>query len=358
MIQVEQEYSDFIKLMLSLSNQRRKVSLSKVLKAFAEIYPQDYYGEGNQMRNLMRVLKNLASQNSIKLPVGKIHWDDSYTPSAPRWIKIIKLKPQKERTPWKKFPWHPQMTWASELKNIQESSFESLRQLDHFFVNLGGNSMGLMTIKERSLQIFKDEKKLDSLITRPWFQEHISLKDLGCYKTIEPFASKTFPNAKTNKTIIIENRDTFDSFCKANGRVSTPFYKYIIYGCGDRIEGQILWISGFDQEIRTIEYFGDLDLNGLAIPYRVNQVLIDNDYVQRIELAKVFYTRLIKLARKYFPQIDSNIALKSDYKLLNFLSPDEKRFVGLVLQQGKRIAQELLNYEEISKIFMNYTKTL
>ena len=342
--------------MSKLNNQRVKISLDKILKAFAEAFPQDYYSEGNQMEKLMKVLNNLARANRIQLPVGETHWDDSSVPSVPKWIKISRMSSQKERALWKKYPWHPQMIWASELKNIQESSFESLKQLNQFFVNLGGGSVGLMTIKERSLQIFGDEKKLDSLTTRSWFQDHVSLEDLGCYRTIEPFASKTFPKAKATRTIIIENRDTFDSFCKVNERINSPFYKYIIYGCGDKIEGRIRWVNEFDPEIRVIEYFGDLDHNGLAIPHRINQIFKDNNDPHRIKMAKVFYYRLVELAREQRPLFDNLPSSGKIHNYLFFLLPEDQKFVNFLLQQGQRIAQELLNYEEVYKSFQNLNK--
>jgi hypothetical protein len=318
------------------------------------MFSQEYYSEGNRIERLTNILNQLTNEHQISLPSSKKLWDYSYHPPVPQWIRIMKIRPKKINQPWKKYPWHPRLIWASQLKNLQTKGFMHLTRLNDFFIQLGNKALKLMSIKERSIQIFGNEKELDALLKRSWFHAHISLPDLGCYQTYEPFASKTFSSTRSQRTIIIENRDTFDSFCKINQRQEIPNYRYIIYGCGEKIQNTVLWINDFDAQIQTLEYFGDLDVEGLFIPYRANQILIENKYKQHIELAQNFYIRLIEIARKHFAESYSTLKdeiLNQGYELLNFLSSEDHAFIISILKQKHRIAQELLNIEEISNVF-------
>ncbi len=351
MIKINQRSLEYFKNLSILNKNKQKISKETLISGFEKTFPEIFYTEENFYPKLLQILGELKQKGLITLPKGEQHWDFNIRPKFPYWIRIKKLNREKGFNPWKTFPWRPEMMWVSEVKHFRNQTFELLKLMNNFFINHSQDN-SWMPIKERSFQIFKDEKTLDSLVYRKWFKEHLSLEIFKCYKTHEPFASKVFENSVNGKSIIIENRDTFDSFCKANESFNPPYYKYIIYGCGEKVKDTILWVKEFDSRIRNIDYFGDLDTNGLTIPLQLNKILNDNDISIEINLARLFYETLIKISKKN--EFRYKGSPKEENVLLSFLDKKNRDFVGFLFEMGERIAQEELNINLIKDVFKSF----
>ncbi len=329
---------------------RRRVSKDIILKVFAETLPEAYYGRIDYTK-LLQLLQALAEQRCIRLPSSKEYWDHTMKPTLPHWVIIRDTQKKRPKQGVRDIPWHPTLSWITTLTHLKQNTIADLIKLNAFFVSCGSQELRAIPIKERSLEIFGDEKRLDELINRSWFMKHITLEQLSCYKTIEPFAAKTSNRTHNHRTIIIENRDTFDSLWRSNEQLTPPPYNHVIYGHGKAIEDRILWIMEFDPEVLILEYFGDLDPEGINIPTRTNQKLIENDYPQRIKMALPFYLHLINTyITNHSFHFDKTIMPRS---CLDFLPSKEKCFVEHLFLQKKRIPQEWLNQQEIFNILTN-----
>ena len=123
---------------------------------------------------------------------------------------------------------------------------------------------GVLTINERSYQIFQNEKLLkerEDIIKKLG----LTLQDLKCYETYEPFFYYENKEFSKGKILIIENKDTFWTIQNA---VKTTKYKniyLIIYGEGKKILKSFEFINNFKLENNIIEYFGDIDYEGINI---------------------------------------------------------------------------------------------
>jgi len=347
---IENRSFEFFDKLYELSGNKVIVSKEKGIIAFERVYSELYYSDENYFSPLLEILKNLEKSSMIELPKTEENWDHNTLPQLPYWINIKRIKRKAPSKPWKEFPWRKELLWVSKLRNVRIKTFEILKHLNEYFKNHEKDDIQ-MPIKERSIQIFGEEKILDRILQRKWFKENLSLDILNCYKTHEPFPSKTFLGAKKNNVIIIENRDTFDSFCKVNGSFESPYYKHIIYGSGERIKDTILWIKNLDSKIKLIEYFGDIDINGLAIPAKVNEILKENQSSVVIEMATCFYIALVRRVKERNPQI--NETPTKNYEFLTFLPEEYSEFIRILFEKNERIAQELLNITEIIKIFEN-----
>ncbi|NHI92055.1 MAG: hypothetical protein EAX96_06090 [Candidatus Lokiarchaeota archaeon] len=327
---------------------KKKLVLKEIIALFIEIYPEDYYGHSSFNQFLVNVLNSLANNQLIRLPKGEKYWNHSYNPNLPNWI-IIQGDEKESEFSWKEYPWHYKLAWIPQLQS-RPRDINILLKLNYFFKEIDQENLEFIPVKERSLQIFGDEKKLQRIISNKWFK--LTLFDLKCYPTFEPFVSKTFCNAKSLNTIIIENRDTFMSFCKINSEFDSPPFKHVIYGNGNQIESNILWIKDLDSNITKIQYFGDIDMNGFLIPFRTNKKLIENNFKPRIELATHFYSKMILYSDH------KNLKLqKENEKIYEFLKPfneSERLIINNLLAQGERVAQELLKLPEIRKIISEY----
>jgi hypothetical protein len=163
--------------------------------------------------------------------------------------------------------------WATELAFVREArlnlSFTELRRLHEFFA-CGGAGSTVVPIKERSLQIFDDEKRLDLLLSSAFFRpDRLDEKrDLRCEVIGVPLAWKRGPSAASAQPLIVlENAATWHSYCRWNAERN--LFSGVIYGDGNRFADGIRYLPDIFAELggpRRVLYFGDLDPQGLLIP--------------------------------------------------------------------------------------------
>ncbi len=130
-------------------------------------------------------------------------------------------------------------------------------------------------IKERSLEIFGAEKKLDQLRDRErLFGGRLTLSDLRCFIAPLPMPYEA-PDAPTPgmPLLIIENHDTWSSFCTWN-RLSHA-YAAVAYGGGGNsksLQYDERWIDIMIDRTGATEarYFGDVDPTGILIGARAS----------------------------------------------------------------------------------------
>jgi len=343
---MNQEAKKFLSAMIRANRGKRKVTETIIFDAFKKSFPESYYPDIDYQR-LQFLLEALEKYGKIKLPKGDQYWNKTMIPTLPRWIMLVEEKKPLQKK-WKSYPWCPELSWISNARKLSEPRYRDLIKLNNFFISKNHIESSLLPIKERSIKIFSDEKKIDDLIQWDLFAKNISLEQMLCYKTVHPFPAKTFCQVKNHRTIIIENRDTFDSLWRVNQLLETPVYRNIIYGHGKAIEEWILWLNDFDNHVKTIEYFGDIDQEGLYIPYRLNKKLEENHFTQRVEPSLPFYSRLIELYKQAHQ--DTQIKKLNPRKYLILFPYEEQLFIENLLSLGKRIAQELMDKTEIQRI--------
>ena len=165
------------------------------------------------------------------------------------------------------YPWEPELAFLSAARlNLP---FAELCRLNEF-IKHRGLEPEIVPIKERSLQIFGDEKRLDLLLTSALFRAgRLDLgRDLRCEIIGVPLAWQRGPAAAAQEPIIVlENAATWHSYCRwnaARGRFSA-----VVYGDGNRFMDGIRYLRDLFLELggpRRVLYFGDVDPQGLVIP--------------------------------------------------------------------------------------------
>jgi hypothetical protein len=167
----------------------------------------------------------------------------------------------------REFPWQPELSFLHEARlNL---SFAELRQVNQFIKDRG-RERPIVPIKERSLQIFGDEKRLDTLLSSALFRpDRLDLaKDLLCEIIGVPLAWKRGPSAASLQPVIaIENAATWHTYCRWNEERN--LFSAVVYGDGNRFVDGIRYLRDLFTELggpRCVLYFGDLDPRGLVIP--------------------------------------------------------------------------------------------
>jgi hypothetical protein len=191
--------------------------------------------------------------------------------------------------------------WMPELAFLRAGGVnvvaDDLIKLNDFFRN--GRGQTELNIKERSLQIFGDEKRLDSLrATTLLRDDRLTLRALGCYTVAEPLGWERGPNA-TEPLLVIENACTWDTYCRWNRE--TGEFSGIVYGGGNRFMDSVSRLRDVFSEIggtRRVLYFGDLDPQGLRIPRAASRLALRCD-LPPIEPDLWSYSHLLSMGRQW-----------------------------------------------------------
>jgi hypothetical protein len=165
------------------------------------------------------------------------------------------------------------VNWASELAFLTNATVtvapDDLLKLNTFLLKQP-RTQQVVPIKERSLEIFGDEKRFDALLSTTLFRTGRLdwEKDLKCELIGEPLGWKRGPaEAASRPMIVIENAATWHSYCRWNAE--RKLFSAVVYGCGNRFADGVRYLNDILNELggsRPVLYFGDLDQRGLEIP--------------------------------------------------------------------------------------------
>lgn len=118
-------------------------------------------------------------------------------------------------------PWH-------------SSRMADLQAINAFLISARDRKPTQAPTRERSLQIFGDEKRLDDLRKGKTglFEGRISLEDLLCYPVAPPLPCEMPPQRPYGRPVLVlENYHSYDSFCRWNRQAA--LYAAIACGAGN-----------------------------------------------------------------------------------------------------------------------------
>jgi len=236
-------------------------------------------------------------------------------------------------------PWEPEMQFIVVAKATVNP--KDLLRLNDFFKNRDGQRP-IVPIKERSLQIFGDEKRLDTLVGSALFRaDRLSLDLLRCEIVGEPLGWSRGPT-DTGKILVIENAATWHSYSRWNSQVNQ--FSAVVYGCGNRFAESIHHLVHILSEFSTpqrVFYFGDLDAQGLRIPTQasakaamLNLPQVEPDYWSYAQLLEVGRNRSV-------PCETAEPASVTEYEWLGHLAEPVRH----ILESGRRVAQEHIGWQ-------------
>ena len=187
--------------------------------------------------------------------------------AEPRWREAFGFVPpsDEEARLIREFAWEPPLAFLRDARlNIP---FAELRRLNDFLQHDVGKRP-LIPIKERSLEIFGDEKRLDELArgSAVFGDGRLTPEMFRCFIVPEPLPWTPGANP-AGPILIIENAATWHSYCRWN--TERKVFSAVVYGCGNRFLDGIRSLNDIFAALggpRRVFYFGDLDPQGLFIP--------------------------------------------------------------------------------------------
>ncbi|KVD32196.1 Wadjet anti-phage system protein JetD domain-containing protein [Burkholderia ubonensis] len=255
--------SEFLEALLS--SPRKRVPLDELRQHYFSLYP-DVQNSPDRGVLLLRALKELEADGAISLPATG-SWEQAGSPALPLWV-TLKSSPRSKVSVN-----HADVIWAPELgfwPELRPSQLSALRPINDFLLRRRG-AFSSVPIKERSLEIFGDEKRLDNMCAGDFlFGGRLPLSVIGCFRVPQPLPYRKI-DAPGKSVLVVENHNTYWSFAEWNE--ATGQYTAVIYGGGEnfRLTGRALRQAMQETGASSAEYFGDLDPKGLSIPLDFNR---------------------------------------------------------------------------------------
>jgi len=256
---------EFHRLLLEISASRKRVELDVLLRIFGQVRPE-LAGSANARRQLREMIDILEAERRIETPKGKRGWDHSVRPSLPQWILLVRASVESpSEKDFRNVPWAPELRFLAATR--VSVPFSDLLKIQNFFAD-GGRTRCDVPMKERSVHIFGNEKRLDELYrgSALFGKGRLSLESLRCFPVPEPIPWTRGKNSEA-PILVLENAATWDSFRRWNETKNC--FSAVIYGGGNRFIDSVLRLREISAELggtRSVLYFGDIDPAGLRIP--------------------------------------------------------------------------------------------
>lgn len=322
----------------ALGEKRVRYELSPHLwDAFTRAFPHETTA-GMSRQILHEVISQLCGRG-FTVPKQKKSFNRDGFPLLPNWIKRP-TNVDKDRFTPEKHLWARELTFLAAASHLP--SFKLWLKLDEWLKGHRHKDLPMLPIKERSLEIFGEEKALDALSKNRHFKEGvITLETLRCFPVYEMLAYDAGPaNTHGKPCLVIENPTTVWTLSKWNKTAEK--YSCIVYGGGNRIsktwEGLIPLQKKFG--FKKAMYFGDIDVPGFDMAFRAMAGLAEQDLFP-LELDESLYTLTLKLAEDVELNIEPNKKRLSQ-KVSNWIPPSIAKKVQRSLERHSRIPQEIV----------------
>ena len=320
---------------LSTITIERRIEQPLVLQAFSQACPGTAGGpQGRPV--LAALLDELAEHKLIELPRGRGGWDES-SPPLPRWLRLpAQAKPDDQpRRSGAPVVWRRELSWAASAV-LTTAQIDILKTVNRWLRDTDGDTEArtIIPMRERSHEIFGDEKRLDALTTGSLFAPgRLTLATLFTERVPPPLAYERLADDGT--ILVIENSDTFETIstllAEQPGRVG-----YVAFGGGHAFEASIARIAKL-KGVTDIAYYGDLDDDGLIIPQRANTTAAALGLPPVRPAAGLYRLLLHRDRRGPAPRsVDPLLALRRT----SWLPADIRDQAVDILVAGHRLAQE------------------
>lgn len=325
------------------ASRRQKVDLGELWQA-AVAFDRSLASAPGARADLRAAFTELESAGVVALPRGTAHFDRRADPPLPAWVRRSAAARPRSARPVARV-WPTALQRASALARRDED-FAVLDAVADF-LRRGGTARISVPLRERSLELFGDEKRLDGLIgTRLFTSGALTLDMLRCHQVPVPFAAQWVPGtaeAGGEVTLLVaENHHTYASLLeatRAHAAAGGPG-RHVGYGVGGQFSAVVMSVTLLRPTPTRIRYFGDLDLRGLEIPARAAAAAVAAG-LPPVLPASALYEALFVHGRRAetTPVADSAAATAAAW-----LGPLAEAAAAL-LGQGRRMAQEAVGLE-------------
>lgn len=278
---------------------------------------------------------------------------------------------------------HPSLSIDRYLKNPKEfqDSRKYVLELSELLWKEDACLAQWMSVKEKSYAIWGEEKFLESRMGRALLAfHHLDWEALHCYYAPEPFFCRVFQPEGKGDVLILENKDTWYSIGRAlkengTGRILGITPGILVYGEGNKITREQEGLTAFLQEMgysvpdskgydvsdtvdcggsgnedyevpdSRVYYAGDIDRAGVNIFCEARKKNPGLSMEPCLPLYQAMVHRA--LLKQELPEESGDGRSGSwDDSFLEYFSGESRVLVRKVLEENRRIPQEILNYQD------------
>lgn len=315
----------------------RRVPLADLLAAAASVDRSAASAVGWRQR-VATAISELAGQGHIAVP--RTRYDHSSDPPLPIYVTRPQTPTSKRAVPAAPV-WHAEMSWAASLDDsgmLSPADKSFLTTVNGWLPRRRGV---LVPMRERSLDIFGDEKLLETRVNGPLFgPDRLTLALLETYPCWPPVQQIV---CGPGDWLIVENYTTYHSISVRAGQVG--FDGRLIWGAGKQVGTRLaaLALAG-ENAPPCCYYFGDLDIAGFRIAKSAAAKASD------IGLPALRPARgLYRLALRHGVAPEAKAPPRVDAALLDWVRDWLGEEIGVpataLLGAGRRIVQEYVGSE-------------
>lgn len=317
------------------TSSKKKVFLDELKRNFYALHPAVLNSPDRSSR-LLAALRELEQQGAIRLPASG-SWEKLGNPPLPQFVTLIR-EVEQDTYDYSHEPWVPEFGFWPQLRGSQLSDAKTIN--DWLLRHRG--TFQQVPIKERSLEIFGDEKRLDALRSgSTLFAGRMPLAVIGAFHVSPPLPYRL---AQTESTcvLVVENHNSFWSFGEWNQ--SSKRYRAVVYGAGNGFAGAAEALVQVLHEVQgqDIEYLGDLDPKGMRIPLDFNKSA--QRWGLHVAPASEYYRWLLRHGRQR-TKLEKRIV--PDDSATRWLGEQSGAELMTIWQKGLWIPQEALGYEQL-----------
>lgn len=329
---------------------RIQVKFSQVREAYLQVHPE-HHSSPDLDQQVTKAVDALVEQGRIELPSAsrRSNWS-GLRQSIPSFIVVPSNRKQSNAVAPVR-AWHPKVAplVTGNQKINHPAALSRLGQLSRWFAKTEGQQLMTIPLRERSLEIFGDEKAMDGKKSGMMYVvgEHaLTFEDIAAFYVPPPIPWEapdgSFGELNGRPILFIENSNTFYSFARWNRQQKV--YAAVAYAKGNQISASISDLSWIDERFpdSPLQYFGDLDREGISIMQRMNNTLAQNQLLP-IRPARQLYWYLINHGIRK-DHVHGTSTVDSEQMPQEF-GADLSNEIWNLFESGQRIAQENLRLD-------------
>lgn len=247
-------------------------------------------GRPDRRRDLAALIDELAAAGRLRPSVRE---DRTRMPALPAFVDIVRPRSESNgNADVRGHGWRPELARVLGLQPAPTpAELRVLRKVNRWLADRGQDA-ALCGSRERSLEVFGDEKLLDERLRygRLFASGLLSYELLRCRRIAPGLVCEAIGDERA--VLVVENTDTFRSVVDALSATHNPPVGLVAWGAGAAFEQSCealaaLRVNGLS--VQRAWYFGDIDPSGLRIPARAAELLVP----LRLEPARPLYALLL-----------------------------------------------------------------
>jgi hypothetical protein len=326
----------FAESVLGNVGNRKRVSLGELDDTFDEVAPEWRHQPGRRHR-LADAIAEAASEGAW---TPSVKTDRSEAPPLPAFVTVSDARTVPHAARIRDRVWRPELAWAATepLTDSEEGQLLAVQE----WLRTRPCEGASVPHRERSLQLFGDEKELDRLARGRLFGPgRLSYDLLRCVFVPPPIAQTRIRDIPT--ALVVENSATYATLGRYCVDRAINAVGILAYGAGRAFVQSVASLRhDLSGALERIYYFGDLDADGLAIPVGAAEAA-KNAALPAPEPAVVFYELLLDVGVPM--PAPRTVSDEVADELVAWLPEHLRARAAKLLVNGLRLAQEAVGYE-------------